>query len=322
MSDGVTQDSCCPSAAGLALARRSRCWPRCRAGPRRPSRPGAATSPASRRGRRAAAACSSPRRPIRASRAQFEMRLGQLEEELRRLTGRLEQLEFGQRTLESRIDQLVQDLDVRLAPSSRARATRRRGAGPSSRAGAGGRGAGAGRAARSRPGPGSAAGAGSGAAGARSACAGERAARPAASRPGRGDAAREHRPPAQRQYDSAMELLRAGDYTERGARPRAVPGPNPDHPLASNAAYWLAETLLCAQGLRRRGAGFARNYQHLWQDRAQGAGQPPQARHGAVGLGEPDKACQTYAELAKEFPNAPTHIEQAVGRERAAPSCS
>ncbi|MGH6916541.1 MAG: hypothetical protein ACREJ0_02450, partial [Geminicoccaceae bacterium] len=36
-----------------------------------------------------------------AERAQFEVRLGQLEEELRRLTGRLEQLEFGQRTVES-----------------------------------------------------------------------------------------------------------------------------------------------------------------------------------------------------------------------------
>src|SRR5215207_9315699 len=30
---------------------------------------------------------------------QFEVRLGQLEEELRRLTGRIEQLEYGQRTL-------------------------------------------------------------------------------------------------------------------------------------------------------------------------------------------------------------------------------
>ena len=48
-------------------------------------------------------------------RAQFEVRLGQLEEELRRLTGRIEQLEFGQRTVETRIDQLIQDLDIRLS---------------------------------------------------------------------------------------------------------------------------------------------------------------------------------------------------------------
>src|SRR5262245_5523277 len=48
-------------------------------------------------------------------RAQFEVRLGQLEEELRRLTGRIEQLEFSQRTVETRLDQLIQDLDVRLS---------------------------------------------------------------------------------------------------------------------------------------------------------------------------------------------------------------
>ncbi|HEX5794614.1 MAG TPA: YbgF trimerization domain-containing protein, partial [Geminicoccaceae bacterium] len=45
---------------------------------------------------------------------QFEVRLGQLEEELRRLTGRVEQLEYGQRTLEDRFDQLIGDLDARL----------------------------------------------------------------------------------------------------------------------------------------------------------------------------------------------------------------
>ena len=42
------------------------------------------------------------------------MRLAQLEEEIRRLTGRIEQLEFGQRALGERIDRLVQDLDQRL----------------------------------------------------------------------------------------------------------------------------------------------------------------------------------------------------------------
>ena len=46
--------------------------------------------------------------------ARFEVRLGQLEEELRKLTGRIEQLEYGQRALGERIDELVRDLDQRL----------------------------------------------------------------------------------------------------------------------------------------------------------------------------------------------------------------
>src|SRR5690606_41878244 len=46
--------------------------------------------------------------------ARCEGRLARIEEELRQLTGRVEQLEFGQRSLEARIDRLIQDLDQRL----------------------------------------------------------------------------------------------------------------------------------------------------------------------------------------------------------------
>ena len=42
----------------------------------------------------------------------------------------------------------------------------------------------------------------------------------------------------------------------------------------------------------------------------------------AVGLGETDKACVSYAELAQEFPDAPTHIKQALDRERTRAGCS
>ena len=56
-----------------------------------------------------------------------------------------------------------------------------------------------------------------------------------------------------------MELLRAGDYA--GARrPAAVPGLNPDHALAANAAYWLAETYYVRKNYAAAAAAFARNY--------------------------------------------------------------
>jgi TolA-binding protein len=40
------------------------------------------------------------------------------------------------------------------------------------------------------------------------------------------------------------------------------------------------------------------------------------------GLQETEKACRTFAELAKEFPNAPAHIQQAVSRERERADCA
>ena len=64
--------------------------------------------------------------------ARFEVRLARIEEELRQLTGRIEQLEFGNRTLERRIDQLVQDLDQRLLGLEGGGATAE-GAGPATR---------------------------------------------------------------------------------------------------------------------------------------------------------------------------------------------
>ena len=39
-------------------------------------------------------------------------------------------------------------------------------------------------------------------------------------------------------------------------------------------------------------------------------------------MGERDKACQTFAELAKRHPNASAPIRQALSRERTAAGCS
>jgi tol-pal system protein YbgF len=260
-------------------------------------------------------------------RAHFEVRLGQLEEELRRLTGRVEQVEFGQRTLESRIDQLVQDLDVRLNALEQGRAA------PGT-AGSEGQQSGA---AESRPGEGGssapAASADAGPAEAadqqdpasegtlgqvpESALLGLPRPDPAAATPPESTGL-----PAQRQYDSAMELLRAGDYTSAERGLELFLDLNPDHPLASNAAYWLAETFYVRKNYAAAASGFARNYRTYGKSAPKASDNLLKLGMSLFGLGEAEKACLSYAELAKEFPNAPTHIEQAVSRERARADCA
>jgi tol-pal system protein YbgF len=255
-----------------------------------------------------------------AERAQFEVRLAQFEEELRRLTGRIEQLEFGQRTVESRIDQLIQDLDLRLSALEQ-------GGGAASGQDAPGQ-------AASEPGPGTDGGAadqqaerGSEAEGAtgegtlgvvpESALLDLPRPDPAAATPPASTGL-----PAQRQYDSAMELLRAGDYpsAERGLE--LFLDLNPDHPLASNAAYWMAETLYVRKNYAAAASGFARNYRTYGKEAPKAPDNLLKLGMSLFGLGEADKACLSYAELAKEFPNAPTHIEQAVSRESERAGCS
>jgi tol-pal system protein YbgF len=247
-----------------------------------------------------------------AERARFEVRLGQLEEELRRLTGRIEQLEFEQRTAASRIDRLIEDLDLRLGPLEQGAPPRGASAAP-------------GPSAAATPAPEQAAreaapdSAGEGTLGVvpQSALQGLPRTDPAAATPPASSGL-----PAQRQYDSAMDLLRAGDYpsAERGLE--LFLDLNPDHPLASNAAYWMAETFYVRKNYAAAASGFARNYRTYGKDAPKAPDNLLKLGMSLFGLGEAEKACLSYAELAKEFPGAPTHIVQALGRERTRAGCS
>ena len=246
--------------------------------------------------------------------ARFEVRLAQLEEEIRRLTGRVEQLEFGQRALGERIDRLVRDLDQRLLALE------------------GNAGGGAGAAATH-----------------------ERTAPPApateddASRPDiaagaegtlgsvpqsalsdlpRPDPGSIAPPPAianlspQQQYDTAMQLLRAGDYSGAEGGLQLFLDLNPEHALAPNAAYWLAETHYVRKSYAAAAAAFARNYRVYGKDDTKAADNLLKLGMSLGSLQESDKACRTYDELATEFPNAPVHIQQALARERARAGCA
>ncbi len=251
--------------------------------------------------------------------AQYEVRLGQIEEELRRLTGRIEQLEHGQQTLEGRFDQLIGDLDARLrsveqgtptgaplaavapepapkptpGPATGARTTvppaPNRGAPPSD----------LGQipqsAVMAQPPP---------------------AAVPAT--PPKGTT----KLPAQQQYDSAMELLRAGDYAGAETGLQLFLDLNPNHPLASNAAYWLAETYYVRKNYAAAAAAFARNYRTYGKSAAKAPDNLLKLGMSLEGLGEKDKACLSYGELAKEFPDPPAHIQEALARERSRAECA
>jgi tol-pal system protein YbgF len=125
----------------------------------------------------------------------------------------------------------------------------------------------------------------------------------------------------QAQYDSAMELLRAGDYAGAENGLQLFLELNPDHPLASNAAYWLAETYYVRKNYAAAAAAFARNYRTYGDDATKAPDNLLKLGMSLQGLGEIDKACLSYTELVKEFPNAPAHIEQAVVRERSRAGC-
>jgi tol-pal system protein YbgF len=255
--------------------------------------------------------------------ADFEVRLQQLEEELRGLTGRIEQLEYGQRTLEQRFDQLVGDLDQRLrsleqgAPGGEA----------------GGATAPLARARPPQPAP-----------------AAPRTSTPAPA-PAQQQQEQQHEqtlgqvpqsavlglprpepsaiPPPQtrevtpqKQYDAAVDLLRAGDYAGADRGLQLFLDLNPGHPLAANAAYWQAESQYVRKNYAAAAASFARNYRTYGRNAAKAPDNLLKLGMSLDALGEKDKACLSYAELEKEFPDAPAQIQQALARERSHAGCA
>ena len=257
--------------------------------------------------------------------ARFEVRLARIEEELRQLTGRIEQLEFGQRGLEGRIDQLIQDLDQRLlALEGGAGGALAEGTAPATRQALAPAEPGTGNAAAGTADPTTRRGADASAdertlgVVPQSALLGLPRLEPGAIP----TPPRTTNLPSQEQYDAAMQLLRAGDYAgaERGLQ--LFLDLNPEHALAPNAAYWLAETHYVRKSYASAAAAFARNYRVYGKDDTKAPDNLLKLGMSLQGLQETDKACRTFDELAKEFPNAPAHIQQALSRERERAACA
>jgi tol-pal system protein YbgF len=118
-----------------------------------------------------------------------------------------------------------------------------------------------------------------------------------------------------------MQLLRAGDYAGAEGGLQLFLEFNPDHALAPNAAYWLAETHYVRKNYAAAAAAFARNYRVYGKDDTKAPDNLLKLGMSLGSIQETDKACRTFDELAREFPNAPAHIQQALLRERSRADC-
>jgi tol-pal system protein YbgF len=251
-----------------------------------------------------------------AARAREQAYIGRLEEQIRRLTGRIEQLEYDQRNADRRIDQLIEDLDQRLRSFEQSG-----GAGPGLAEGpapANERGEAEqalnNLAAGSVPPPAPADGQ------LGSVPEGALASLP---RPNPADVAAPEKSTLtpEQQYENAVQLLQAGDYQGAQGGLELFLDINADHQLASNAAYWLAETHYVRQNYSAAAAAFARNYRNYGKDSAKAIDNLLKLGMSLSSLGEQEKACLTYEELNNAFPKRPAHIQQALSRERARAQC-
>ena len=182
----------------------------------------------------------------------LEVRMTQLEQDLRGVTGRLEEVSFQIRKLEDRLNKLTSDMEYRLSEMK----------------------SGGGSEASPEPSPGGGAGGGRGGRRRRSctACSGSDTAvrrgfdATGAAIPSTGASAptqTANLPPktAREQYARAFSLLEKRNYEEAGAGFSEFLKANPNDPLADNARYWLGETYYARGDYARSAEVFLDGYE-------------------------------------------------------------
>lgn len=119
-------------------------------------------------------------------------------------------------------------------------------------------------------------------------------------------------------YNAAYSLAVNGDYAGAENGFRTFLESYPDNPLASNAQYWLGESLLAQQDFREAADAFLKTYtDHPGNEKS-----PDSLLKLGIslhGLGESEAACATFSELLNKYPNAaPAVLSQARDERRRA----
>lgn len=256
---------------------------------------------------------------------QTETRVGRLEEQMRDLTGKLEEANYRAAQIQQRLDKLVGDVDFRLTQLERG------GAQPAPAQ------SGDAAPAAAQPVAPTASNVQAPRAGTNVApgearvllvpgqppAAPQSAAAPAAS--AAASAVSLPAGPPETQYEFAYGLYQQavqdrGDFGRAETALRQFIGGHGQHRLAGDAQYWLGETFYA----RRDWTSAAREFAAQFRTYPQNAKAPDSLLRLGQSLGQlnrKDDACGTLAELDRRYPNASQTIKIAAGRERQRLQC-
>lgn len=238
--------------------------------------------------------------------AQLQVRVDQIDTEMRALTGQIEQANFQISQIGQKLDKLMADVDYRLSaiegPAGGGAAPQEGatpGLQPRGRMDEGLDGEPARLTPRppaaatledsmkNRPPPGGAAGIG--------------AALPAGS--------------PEEQYAQAFGLLRTGDYAAAATGLEGFLRDNPDHELAGNATYWLGEAWYVQKDYKKAANYFLEGFQKYPKSR-KGPDNLLKLGMTLAALDHKSEACQTLKEISKNYPQAPEKVTQKASLER------
>ena len=126
---------------------------------------------------------------------------------------------------------------------------------------------------------------------------------------------------AQDQYNNAFGLLRQARYEEAEQALRAFVQRNPKDPLAAAAEYWLGETFYVRKDYTNAAAVFAEGYEK-YPKSAKGADFLLKLGMSFANAGQKDNACRTFLRLDRDYPQAPSEIKDRSGAEKKRLSCA
>jgi tol-pal system protein YbgF len=237
----------------------------------------------------------------------LELRLDQLETQMRNLTGSLEEANYSIDQLKSRLDKLVSDIDQRFSQLEHPGAPGAPPPGPLAANTAPAPGAGANPATPpSQPGnlvaPGGA----------------QTASRTPAAPPSTGGTLPTGS--AQEQYNYAFGKLREADYPAAEQALRAFVQRYPNDALAGNAQYWLGETYYVRKDYNNAAATFAEGYRKYPQS-GKAADNLLKLGMSLGNIGQKKEACLTFNQLAHDFPKASSNITERVAQEKQRLGC-
>ncbi|MFY9287551.1 MAG: tol-pal system protein YbgF [Alphaproteobacteria bacterium] len=124
----------------------------------------------------------------------------------------------------------------------------------------------------------------------------------------------------QEQYERAFDILRKADYAEAEKAFKTFIDKNPKEKLIENAKYWYGETLYVQNKYNEAAVAFVDAY----QQNPQGAKAPDcllKLGLSLSGMNKPQDACTTLSELKTKFPKAAANIRGRADEERAKLKC-
>lgn len=215
-----------------------------------------------------------------------EVRLQALEEQIRRLTGRLEEVQHQNAVLKDRVERMQADMELRfkeLATTPAAPPAAAAPAAPPAREGTLG-------SLPQKPGD----------------------------RPAAGKSILPAGTPKQ-QYEFAFNLVRT-DYAQAEAALREFITQHPNDALVGNAHYWLGETYYVRNDFQQAAVSFLTVYQkHPKNSKAPDS--LLKLGLSLAGLGKKTEACAAIAKMAKEYPAAADSLKKRATAERSKLGC-